>query len=67
MAKKKQQQRILRITLVKSPIGYSQKQKDTVRSLGLRKMNQTVEHVDTPALRGMIAAVSHLVRVEEVG
>ncbi len=66
MAKKKRQ-KVLRITLVKSPIGYSQKQKQTVRSLGLRKMHQTVEHVDTPALRGMIAAVSHLVSVEEVG
>ena len=66
MAKKKRQ-KVLRITLVKSPIGYSQKQKETVRSLGLRKMHQTVEHVDTPALRGMIAAVSHLVSVEEVG
>ena len=63
MAKKKQ--KTVRVTLVKSPIGYSQKQKGTVRALGLRKMNQTVEHVDTPVLRGMLAKVSHLVAVEE--
>jgi large subunit ribosomal protein L30 len=55
----------LRVTLVRSPIGYSKKQKATVRALGLRRMNQTVEHDDTPVIRGMIAKVSHLVRVEE--
>ena len=64
MAKKKQ--KMLRITLVKSPIGYSQRQKDTVRTLGLRKMNQVVEQADTDMIRGMIAKVSHLVSVEEV-
>ena len=63
MAKKKV--KTLVITLVKSPIGYSQRQKDTVRSLGLRKMNQTVERPDSPQLRGMINAVQHLVHVEE--
>lgn len=63
MAKKKE--RILRITLVKSPIGYSRRQRGTLRALGLRRMHQTVEHKDTPVIRGMIAAVSHLVRVEE--
>ncbi len=63
MAKK--QERILRITLVKSPIGYSRRQRGTLRALGLRRMHQTVEHKDTPVIRGMIAAVSHLVRVEE--
>ena len=63
MAKKKV--KTLTITLVKSPIGYSQRQKDTVRSLGLRKMNQTVERPDSPQLRGMINAVQHLVSVEE--
>ena len=55
----------LRVTLVRSPIGYSKKQKATVRALGLRRMNQTVEHEDNPVIRGMIAKVSHLVRVEE--
>ena len=57
--------KILRITLVRSPIGYSKRQKATVRALGLRRMHQTVEQPDTPAVRGMLAKVSHLVRVEE--
>jgi large subunit ribosomal protein L30 len=56
---------LLRVTLVRSPIGYEASQKRTVRSLGLRRMHQTVEHKDSPALRGMLAKVSHLVRVEE--
>lgn len=64
MAKKKKV-KILRITLVKSPIGYSQRQKGTVRALGLRRMNQTVEHDDTPVIRGMVTKVSHLLKVEE--
>jgi large subunit ribosomal protein L30 len=54
------------VTLVKSPIGYSERQKGTVRALGLRRMNQTVEHVDSATLRGMLNKVSHLVEVEEV-
>lgn len=62
MAKKKQ---ALKVTLVKSPIGYSERQKKTVRALGLRQMWQTVEHNDTPVIRGMIGKVSHLVKVEE--
>ena len=66
MAKKKAKEKKLRIKLVKSPIGYSQRQKDTVRSLGLRKMNQVVEQKDTPMMRGMVMKVSHLVDVEEV-
>jgi len=56
----------LKITLVKSPIGYSPRQKGTVRALGLRKMGQTVQHQDTPVVRGMIDKVSHLVAVEEL-
>jgi len=55
----------LKITLVKSPIGYSQRQKGTVIALGLKKVNQTVEHTDSAVIRGMIAKVSHLVVVEE--
>ena len=55
----------LRITLVKSPIGYNKRQKGTLRALGLRRMHQTVEHEDTPVVRGMVAKVRHLVRVEE--
>jgi large subunit ribosomal protein L30 len=55
----------LRITLVKSPIGYSERHKATVKALGLHRMHQTVEQPDTPAVRGMIAKVAHLVKVEE--
>jgi large subunit ribosomal protein L30 len=57
----------LRVTLIKSPIGQSYKQKRTVQALGLRRMHQSVEQQDTPAIRGMVAKVSHLVTVEEVG
>jgi len=55
----------LRVTLVKSPIGYSKDQKATARALGLRRMNQTVEHKDSPAVRGMLNKISHLIKVEE--
>jgi large subunit ribosomal protein L30 len=64
MAKKKQE-KTLRITLVRSPIGYTKRQKATVRALGLRKMNHTVEHKDVPEIRGMVNKISHLVHVEE--
>ena len=57
----------LRITLVRSPIGYPGNQKRTVQSLGLRKMQQTVELPDNPAVRGMVGRVAHLVQVEEIG
>jgi len=63
---RKKKQNKVRITLVRSPIGYSQNQKDTVRSLGLRRINRSVEHNDTDVIRGMIAKVSHLVKVEEI-
>ena len=56
----------LHITYKKSAIGYNKKQKATVEALGLRKLNQTVEHEDTPVIRGMIHKISHLVTVEEV-
>jgi large subunit ribosomal protein L30 len=55
----------LKVTWFKSAIGYSVRQKKTVRALGLRHLGQTVEHDDTPVIRGMINKVSHLVRVEE--
>ena len=64
MAKKKKE-KVLRVTLVKSPIGYTQRQKNTVRALGLRRLNQTVEHGDSPVIRGMLNKVGHLVQVEE--
>lgn len=63
--KTKPQEKIVRITLVRSPIGYSKKHKATVRALGLRRMHQTVEHLDTPTLRGMLYKINHLVVVEE--
>jgi large subunit ribosomal protein L30 len=56
----------LRITYVKSSIGYSERHKATIRTLGLRRLNQSVVHNDTPVVRGMLAKVNHLVRVEEV-
>ena len=55
----------VKITLVKSPIGYSVRQKATIKALGLRRMNQTVEHIDTAVVRGMIDKISHMVKVEE--
>ena len=56
----------LKITLVKSPIGAVPKQKATVKALGLTKMHKTVEMPDNGAVRGKVAAVRHLVKVEEV-
>jgi large subunit ribosomal protein L30 len=58
--------RLLKVTLVKSPIGYNRKQKATIKSLGLRRMGRSVLIGDAPQIRGMIAKVSHLVEVEEV-
>jgi large subunit ribosomal protein L30 len=55
----------LRVTWVKSAIGYDRRQRATLRGLGLRRMQQTVELADVPAVRGMIRKVQHLVRVEE--
>ncbi len=66
MARRKKKARKLRVTLRKSTIGYSKRQKATVRALGLRRIGQSVEQEDTPVLRGMIAKVSHLVEVQEV-
>ncbi len=57
--------KVIKVTLVKSAIGYSVRQKNTVRALGLRRLGQTIEHNDTPVIRGMISKVSHLVKVEE--
>ncbi len=56
----------LRITYSKSAIGYNKEQKRTVAALGLRKLGHSVEQPDTPAIRGMIARVVHLVTVEEM-
>ncbi len=65
MAKRSTKANKLRITLVRSPIGYSIRQKRTVLALGLKRLRQTVEQEDTPVIRGMLAKVSHLVVVEE--
>ena len=56
----------LRITYVKSSIGYNKRQQLTIRALGLRKLHQTVEHEDNQVIRGMIHKVNHLVSIEEV-
>ena len=57
--------KMLRITLVRSAIGYSERHKGTVRALGLRKLHQSVVLPDTPSLQGMLNKVNHLVKVEE--
>jgi len=58
--------KMLKITLVKSPIGYSWDQKETVKRLGLKKLNKTVVKPDNPQIRGMVRKVRHLVKVEEI-
>ena len=65
MPKKESTGKAVRITLVRSTIGYTKDQKATARALGLRRLHQTVEHNDNPALRGMIRKIIHLVQVEE--
>ena len=55
----------LRITLIKSSIGYADDQKKTLKALGLRRLNQSVNHGDSSSVRGMINKVRHLVKVEE--
>ncbi len=57
----------LRVTQRRSRNGSDKRQRDTLRSLGLRRIGQTVEHSDSPALRGMLAKVRHLVEVSEDG
>ena len=61
-----EQTKTLRITQVKSTIGYPHDQRDTMRSLGLRRINNVVEFADSPSVRGMILKVRHLVTVEEI-
>ena len=56
----------LRITLVRSPLGNTQRHKETVRALGLHRIRQTIELPDSPSVRGMLAKVAHMVKVEEV-
>ncbi|HEY9856902.1 MAG TPA: 50S ribosomal protein L30 [Stenomitos sp.] len=54
----------IKITLVKSPIGYDKRQKAVVKALGLGKLNSSVEHFDSPTIMGMVFKISHLVKVE---
>jgi large subunit ribosomal protein L30 len=61
----KSKDKVIQVTLVKSPIGFSERQKNTVKALGLRRMNQSVKHIDSPVLRGMLAKVNHLVQIDE--
>ena len=65
MDKAKPASKSLKVTLLRSAIGFPEPQKGTIRALGLHRLNQTVVHADTPALRGMLAKVSHLIKVEE--
>lgn len=58
--------KLLKITLLKSAIGFSIRHKGTVRALGLRKLHQSVTLPDCPSLRGMLQKVNHLVKIEEV-
>jgi large subunit ribosomal protein L30 len=63
MAKKEKK---IKITLVRSPIGNTERHRATVRAIGLHRVGQTVEQTDTLSLRGMLAKVNHLVKIEEV-
>ena len=65
MPKKSGSGKTLKVTLVRSAIGYTKSQKATARALGLRRLHQTVEHNDTPAVRGMLTKIIHLVKIEE--
>jgi large subunit ribosomal protein L30 len=56
----------LKLTQIKSKIGYKRKAKATLAALGLKKINQTVEHYDTPQLRGMINVIPYLLKVEKL-
>jgi large subunit ribosomal protein L30 len=63
--KAKKAPKMLKITYFRSAIGRTQRQKDIVRGLGFTKLNQVVERVDTPEIRGMVAKISHLVKIIE--
>jgi large subunit ribosomal protein L30 len=64
--RRKKREAKLRIKWVKSSIGYSQRQKATIKSLGLKRLGDTVEWKDNPVTRGMVDRVKHLVEVEEL-
>jgi large subunit ribosomal protein L30 len=60
----KQTSKMLKITLVRSPIGNTERHKATLRALGLHKLGQEVEKKDSPTIRGMLSKVNHLVKIE---
>ncbi len=62
---KKDEGKTIKVTLVHSPIGYPKQQKATIRALGFHHLHQTVEHKDTPVIRGMLNKVVHLIKIEE--
>ena len=64
MAKEKEAVKIVRVKLVKSGIGYTVRQKNTLKALGFHRLNEVVEHEATPVLRGMLNKISHLVEIE---
>jgi large subunit ribosomal protein L30 len=66
MAEKTPSAKKLRVTWEKSAIGYSVKHKATIKALGLRRLHQTVELLDSPGVRGMLIKVNHLVKIEEI-
>lgn len=66
MAEKKTTTKKIRVTLVRSAIGYNSDQKRTIEALGLNKINSSKEIVDNPCTRGMINKVRHLVSIEEI-
>ena len=60
-------EKTLTLTYRKSSLGYSKDQRDTVRSLGFTRLNQTIEKPDTPSIRGMVYKVRHLIHVDGEG
>ena len=64
MAKTKQKH--IKVTLVRSPIGFQPKHRECVRGLGLKRLNQTVVLEDTPSVRGIVNRIEYMVRVENV-
>ena len=56
----------IKITQIKSAIGYRQRTKDTLKALGINKLNGSVVKLNTPAIQGMVTAINHLLRVEEI-
>ena len=66
MTAKKAAEKHIRITQIRSAIGCPADQKATVKALGFRRLHDTVEQVDNPAVRGMIFKIKHLVKVEDI-